>query len=74
MAEAQGKALLTINAGEIGTDFDKVRRWLSSLLRLAQRSGAIVLVPSADRYMQRAPVDVGITGDIRSGEAFTHQL
>lgn len=55
LAEAEGKGLMTIHPGEIGSDSESPRDLLSLWLRLAQTSDAIVLVPAADSFLEQTP-------------------
>ncbi|KAK2603342.1 hypothetical protein N8I77_009806 [Diaporthe amygdali] len=66
LAEAEGKVLMTIHPGEIGSDAGRAKGLLSLWLRLAQIFDAVVLVPEADPYVARAPMADGGRSDVIS--------
>ncbi|KAI0201137.1 P-loop containing nucleoside triphosphate hydrolase protein [Astrocystis sublimbata] len=53
IAEFTGRALLSLTAGDIGTDETKVEENLVKWFRLAENWGAVMLIDEADVYLEK---------------------
>ena len=70
IAEYTGRALLSLNCGDVGTDEEEMEQRLSKWFKLAEKWGAVILIDEADVYLERRHVSDLKRNSLVSGMVF----